>query len=154
MRELCELPSAPAWSKMVWDFCAVQDSDNQPSSYRLPLGDASSDIDDCISSLLSGMHSKKVSKLLPYPGVHSRHYYRTKGEEVICHRILPRAINELGDMKSCNNLNKTDIVFTFTEVEDLEAITKALLEVTSWINWCFYTAKSLAMCDTNEKTKV
>ena len=43
----------------------------------------SADIDELISSTTSIMHSKKVSKLLPYPDVHSRHCYCFNGEEVI-----------------------------------------------------------------------
>ena len=58
-------------------FHVGQELDNQSSSlYRFPIGDASSDIlrniDDCISSPLNRMLSEKVSKLLSYPGVHSR----------------------------------------------------------------------------------
>ena len=49
-------------------------------------------------------------------------------------------------------LLKTDVVFNSTELKDLEATVRTLLEVTSWRNWWFYIAKSL--CDTSEKAKV
>ena len=46
------------------------------SAYHLPMGVASSeiptDINNCITSLSTGMLSRKVSKLLPYPGVKSK----------------------------------------------------------------------------------
>ena len=51
------------------------------------------------------------------------------------------------------SLNKTDKVFTSTEVEDVEAAARTLLEATSEIDWWFYAAKSLGMRDTSEKTK-
>ena len=74
------------------------------------MGDASldilADIDDHISSSSFGMEVEKVSKLLLYLGVHSR----VGGEEVVRMRTLPQAIIELGDMKSFENLNKTDVV--------------------------------------------
>ena len=49
-----------------------------------------------VSLAISGMHSKKVSKLLPYPGVHSRKYCCFKGEEVVHSHLLPRTITKLG----------------------------------------------------------
>ena len=54
------------------------------------------DIDDCISPPLSGMRSKKASKLIPYPEMCSRRYYCVEGKEVIRLRTLPLAINEHG----------------------------------------------------------
>ena len=72
---------------------------DHPSLYRLPMCDASSDIlediDDCISSPSIGMQSKKVSKLLPYPGICSRQYHHVEGQaEVIWYRTLPLVITE------------------------------------------------------------
>ena len=77
----------------------------------IPIGDVSTDIlvdlDDQICSTTSGMHSKKVSKLLSYPGVHSRRYCRFEREEVVRSRSLPLPITELGSMHLCDNLNET-----------------------------------------------
>ena len=75
------------------DIYAAQISDDQtPSSYRFPLGDTFSDIlwdiDDHISFPSSGIQFKKVSKLPPYPSMHSRHYYRIEGNDVIHHQTL------------------------------------------------------------------
>ena len=78
--------------------------DDQSSSYRLPMGDNISDtflvIKDSISSLSSEMRSKKVSKLLPYPGVRSSWYYHIEGEKVIWHQTLLWAITEVGEDES------------------------------------------------------
>ena len=81
---LNELLEAPSESRKIHRFCvALEDNDQSASSYYLPVGGASgdilSDIDDCISSPSSGMLSKKVSKLLTYPGVHSRRFNRFEG---------------------------------------------------------------------------
>ena len=67
------LPHAPSESCKIRGFKAALDVDDQPScSYLLPMGDSSSDIflniDDCISSITSGMRLK-FSNLLPYPWV-------------------------------------------------------------------------------------
>ena len=87
-------------SKKVRGFCAAQDSDEQSSlSYRFLLGDTSSDIlkdiNDRISSPLSGIWSKRVSKFLPYSEVRSRCLYQIEGEEVILHLTLARAITKV-----------------------------------------------------------
>ena len=76
MQSLTELPEAPSENLKIPGFQAALEDDAQlVSSYHLPVGGASSDIltdiDDHISSPFSGMLSKKVSKLLPYPGVSS-----------------------------------------------------------------------------------
>ena len=92
------LPPTPSEGSKIWSFRAGLDTDEQPSSsYRLPVGDASADIladinDGISSSTIVGMCSKKVSKLLPYPDVHSRRYYRFEGEEVVKVRSLRRGV--------------------------------------------------------------
>ena len=82
---LNNLPEAPSETGEINSFRAALEDDNQPaSSYCLPVAGASrdifSDIDDHISSPSWGMHLKKVSKLLPYPGVCSCRFYRFKAE--------------------------------------------------------------------------
>ena len=67
------LPEAPSKGRKICGFHAGLDDEEQPASlYRLLIGDASVDIladtDDSISSTTSGIQSKKVSILLPYPG--------------------------------------------------------------------------------------
>ena len=55
----------------------------------------------------------------------------------------------LGEMKSFDNLSKTDVVFFSFKVEDLEATARTLLEVTSWMDWWTYAGKSLALCSSS-----
>ena len=50
-------------------------------------------------------------------------------------------------MKSYDNLAKSDVVFFSVEVENLETAVRTLVEVTSWMDWWFSTAKTLAMLD-------
>ena len=73
--------------RKVHGFCAALEDDDQPAfSYLLPVGRASGDIlaeiDDRVLSPSLGMRSKKVSKLLTYPGVCNRRFYRLEGEEL------------------------------------------------------------------------
>ena len=49
--------------------------------------------------------------------------------------MLSRAITELGSVKSFSNLNKTDVVFSFSEIEELEVAVSTLSETTSWMDW-------------------
>ena len=65
-----DLPPAPLEGWRIWSFRAGLDADEQPSSsYRLPIGDVSADIladvDYHVSSITTGMHFKKVSKVTP-----------------------------------------------------------------------------------------
>ena len=75
------LPEEPLESHKIHGFDAAVENDDQPaSSYKLPIGRASADIltdiDDRVLSALSGMRSRKVSKLLQHLGVQSRKIYR------------------------------------------------------------------------------
>ena len=150
IRELCSLHLAPAKGK---------NSDNQPSSsYCFLMGDIFSDIlgniDDHISSPSSGIRFKKVLSCFHILGVRSRRYYSIEGKEVVCYRTLSRAISEHRAMKSFENLNKTDIVFFLSEVEDLEGAARTLQEVTSWMDWWTYAAKFLALRNNCNTSKV
>ena len=43
-------------------------------------------------------------------------------------------------MKSFDNLSRTDIIFSASNIEDLEAALRTLLEATSWLDWWMYAA--------------
>ena len=47
---------------------------------------------------------------------------------------LPRPITELGEMKSFDDLNKTDVVLSSTKAKDLEAAGWIIIGVTSWMD--------------------
>ena len=96
----------------------------------MPVGGASTDIDDEVSSP-SGMRSKKVSKLLQYPGVRSRRFYRFKREEVTKAKVLSRHVTGLAGLHSWENLNKMDVIWFSAEDEDVEAALKSIVEATS-----------------------
>ena len=57
-------------------------------------------------------------------------------------------------MKSFDNLCKTDEVISSSEIEDLEATARTLLETTSWLDWWMHTTKSLALCDKSDVDKI
>ena len=158
------LPSAPENCK-IRGFKVALDADDEPSSsYQLPISDSSSDIlldlNDCISYATSGMRSKKVSKLLMYLGVCSCKYYHFEGEEVPRSHALPRPSQSRGGggggggMKSFNNLNKSNVVLSSSEAEDLEAAVLTLIEATSWMNWWKFAARSMALSSSSDHHKV
>ena len=77
---------APSKSPEIRSFQAASENDEQSASlYRLPVGGVSSDIlediDDWFSFPSLGMRSKKVSKLLQFPGVLSHYFYMLRGRK-------------------------------------------------------------------------
>ena len=77
MWSLNELPEASENHKISGFRSVLEDNDQPTSSYHLLVDGASTDIladiDDRVSSSSSGMHLKKVSKLLTYPCLLSHH---------------------------------------------------------------------------------
>ena len=149
----------PSKSKRAGGFHATRDSDEQPSScHCLSIGetveDVLKDLDDKIFSPNLGMHSQKVAKLLPYPSIKGRRCYQFEGKEVVHHCALPCGITKIIDVKSFENLAKTNVVFSSSEMEDVEATMKTLLEVASWMDWLFDAAKTMVMKGARERAKV
>ena len=111
---------------------------SQPAaSYKMPIGGASADIladiDTRVSSSSSGMRSRKVSKLLQYQGVRSRKFYRFEGENIT--KALNYHVTELAGLCTFDNLKKTDVTWSSTEAEDMEAALQSIVEITSWMDW-------------------
>ena len=67
---------------------------------------------------------------------------------------VPRAMTEFGGMHLFDNLNKTAVVFSGSEVEELEAAVRTIVEATSWMGWWTYSAKSLTLMDSLEAMNV
>ena len=101
IQEYGSLPSAPSESHKIHSFKAALDAENHPSSsYRLPISDSSSDIlldlEDRILSATSWMRPKRVSKLIPYPGMHSHKYYHFEGRSCPGPVLCPVPSQSLG----------------------------------------------------------
>ena len=65
------------------------------------------------------MLSHKVSKLLQHQGVRSRKFYRSQGEDITEAKALNCHVMELADLRSFENLNKTGIIRSPMEAEDM-----------------------------------
>ena len=104
---------------------ALKDDDLHASSYKLPIGGASADIladmDSRVSSSSSGMRSRKSSKLLQYQGVRSCKFFHFQGEELTKAKTLNCHIAELAGLRSFDSLNKSNVVWSSTKTEDMEA---------------------------------
>ena len=117
----------------------------------MPVGGASmgilTNIDDRVSYPSSDMSSKKVLKLLQYPGVHSRRFYHFEGEKVMKAKQLNRHITELAGLCLWDNLNKMDVIWTSVKAEDkdMELALKSNVEATSWMDWWTFAMKSLLL---------
>ena len=136
LHSLNGLPKAPSESCKIRGFRAVLEEDGQPAaSYKLPIDDVSADIDDRVSSTLSGMRSWKLFKLLQFPGVHSRKFYRFEGEDITKAKALNRHVTELAELRSFDNLNKTGVIWSSTEDEEMEVALCSVVEAASWMDW-------------------
>ena len=49
-------------------------------------------------------------------------------------RSLNRHVTELAGMRSFDNLNKTDVILSSSEAEDLEAAVRSNVEATFWMD--------------------
>ena len=109
---------------------------SQPLLTCLHVGRASADIladiDYHVSSPL-GMHLK-VAKLLTYRGMCNYRSYQSESEE----------LTEAG-LRSFENLNKTDVILSSLEAENIEAAIRSIIEATSWIDWLAFCMKSMAL---------
>ena len=91
------------------------------------------------------MHSKKVSKLLQYPGAHSRCFYWYEGEEATKACSLNRHVTELTGLQFFSNLNGIDVILSSSEAEDMEVAVCSIVKATSWMDWWTFAMKSLAL---------
>ena len=107
---------------------------SRPRFISSQLANILADLDDHISSTTTGMQSKKASKLLPYPGLRSCHFYWFEDEDVVRFCSLPRHGLGLAGMRFFENLDKTDVVLSSTEAEDLEVAARTIVEWTSWMD--------------------
>ena len=136
----------------------MEDDDQPAASYKMPIGDASADIltnvDDRISSTSSEMCSQKVSKLLQYPDVCSRKFYRFEEEDLTKAKVLNCHVTELAGLRSFDRLNLMDVIWSSTEAEEMEAALRSIVEATSWMDWWTYAMKSLSLRSTDDTSLV
>ena len=71
----------------------------------------------------------------PYPGVRSYRFYYFEGEELVKVHSINRHVTELAGMLSLDNLNKTGVILSSSEAEDLEVAVLSIVEATSWMDW-------------------
>ena len=77
------------------------------------------------------MCSKQMSVLFQYPGVHSHHFYIFQGEEATKARSMTWCVTVLTDRWSLDVLNRTDVIWSSSEAEDMEAAMSSIVEATS-----------------------
>ena len=129
LRSLGGLPEALSEGDKRRGFMAAVEDDNLPaaSSNKVPISGAPADIlaniDSSLSSWSSGMRSRKVSKLLLYRGDRSRKFYLFEGEELTKAKALNLHITGLAGLRSLDNLNKTDVIWSSTKAEDMARCT-------------------------------
>ena len=59
-------------------------------------------------------------------------------------------VTELAGLHSFDWLNKTDVIWSSTESEDMEAAPRSIVEATSWMDWWTFAMRSLALKSTND----
>ena len=133
--------------------------DDQPvSSYKIRVGgafvDILVDINNRVSSPSSSMRSKKASKLLQYPVVRSRRFYRFEEEDIAKAGVLNRHVTELAGLYNFEKLNKTDVIWASTEAKDMEVALRSIVEATLVMNCWTFRMKSLSLRSTNDSRLV
>ena len=141
-----------AWSegcKIQGFMAALEDNDQPTASYKMLIGGASADIladiDTRVSSTSSRMCSSKVSKLLHYQGVCSRKFYRFEGEDITKTKALNRHVTELAGLHTFDNLNKTSVIWSSMEAENMEAALQSIVEAMSWMDLWTFAMRSLSL---------
>ena len=66
------------------------------------------------------------------------------------HRSWP----PVAGLRSFDNLNETDVVWSSAEAEDVEAALRSIVEATSWMDWRAFAMQSLALKSTDEGSLV
>ena len=96
--------------------------------------DILNDLSDRIASLQTSKRTKKLSMLIPPMAPKKRKYYCFQGDQtppnIYC---FPGA--SLSSLYAIlKNMSRLDVTFTFSEVKELEAAWRTLLEAMSWID--------------------
>ena len=73
-----------------------------------------------------------------------------EGEEPVKACSLNRHVMELTGMRSFDNLNKTDVILSSSEAEDLEAAVWSIIKATPWMDWWTFAMKSMAVKSSSE----
>ena len=132
LQSLNELPEAPSESCKIRGFCAAFEDDDQPASWWWFGGHTLGHVFE------EGVEASSVS------GVRSHCFYRCEEEGVTQARSLNRHVTELARLRSFDNLNRTDVILSSSEAEDMEAAMQSIVEATTWMDWWTFAMKSLA----------
>ena len=89
-----------------------------------------------------------------HPDVCSCRHYCFEGEELAESCAFLRAVTEHGEMRLFDNFHKMDVVFSASEVEDLEAAARTIIKAASQLDWWTYSARSLAVLGSSEAKKL
>ena len=68
-----------------------------------------------------------------------------KGEELVMARSLICHVTEVAGVQSFENLNKTDVILSSSEAEDLTAAVWSIVEATFWMDWWNFAMKLMAL---------
>ena len=65
-------------------------------------------------------------------------------------KVFNRHMTELADLRTFDNLNKTDVIWSSTEAEGMEAALRSTVEATSWMDWWTFAMIFLALKPTDD----
>ena len=113
---------------------------------RIASTDMLTDMDNGISSSSSSMHSKKVYKLLPNPGIHNYRYncFEGGGRGIVKSCSIPRAIAELEVGPRMTISIRQMLCSCLRKQRISEAASRTIIKATMWMGWWTYSAKSLS----------
>ena len=93
----------------------------------------------------------KAVTLFWNPSIRGRQYYRFQDKKVIRTGL---SYHQTLQLEVIQELHRDQYRISSSEMEDMEAAIRTLLEAAFWMDWWFDTAKPLVMKDAREKAKV
>ena len=97
------------------------------------------------------MKASKLMKLLPPRNILLKRYYGFEGEIASQLLLFCRCINELYGMKMHNNISRTDVTSTSSEMKEVEVLVRTLLETALLMDCWLFSAWSLMTAKTVEE---
>ena len=86
-----------------------------------------------------------MSKLLQFPGVCSHRFYMFDGEEATKAHSSNWHVTAIASLRSFDILNRTNVIWSSCEAEDMEAAMHSIVEASSWMDWWTFAMQSLAL---------
>ena len=77
-------------------------------------------------------------------------FFHNPREDLTKAKMLNRHVTDLAGLGSFDNVNKTDVIWSSMEAEEMEAALLSVVEATLWMYWWTYAMKCLSLKSTDD----